>query len=75
MADVEILVADRDGLTLDLLLWQRFRRAYAGMVERTLDINPGLSATAILQLGRRVRVERPAANATGRTVPVTTLWG
>lgn len=75
MASTIVLVVEQDATTLDLLLWRRFRRAYAGMVERTLDINPGLAASAILPVGRKVTVELPAAETAAKAIPVVTLWG
>jgi len=75
MAATETLVVEHDNMTLDLVLWRRFKRAYPGMVERTLDINPGLSAGIILPIGRTFTVELPAADAPNKAIPVITLWG
>ncbi len=44
MADTERIVITGDGITLPLLVWRRFRKPMPGVVERTLDINPGLAA-------------------------------
>lgn len=75
MAATETLVVKHDATTLDLLLWRRFKREYPGMVERTLDINPGLSVNAILAIGREVIVELPTADPAVKTLPVISLWG
>lgn len=57
---IETLTVTVQRTPLDLLLWRRFGRAYAAMVERTLTINPGLAALGeYLPLGTRVRVEVP----------------
>lgn len=73
MAQTETLTVTSDGTLLDLLLWRRFRRAHVGMVERTLDINPGLSANAVLPIGCKVVVELPTTPGRG-VKPVVSLW-
>lgn len=75
MAITETLVVMHEGMTLDDVLWRHFKRAYPGMVERTIDINPGLSANVILDVGRSFVVELPSADAPSKSIPVTTLWG
>jgi phage tail protein X len=70
----ETLVVQHDATTLDLLLWRRFQRAYIGLVERTLDINPGLAEFGpILPVGTRVLIEVPAPTAVV-PLPVVSLW-
>lgn len=32
-----------DDLTVSLIVWRRFKRPMPGLVEQTLDINPGLA--------------------------------
>lgn len=44
MADTEKIVVSGEGITLPLLIWRRFRKPMPGLVERALDINPGLAA-------------------------------
>ena len=44
MSDTERIVVNADGITLPLLIWRRFRRPMPGLVEKALDINPGLAA-------------------------------
>lgn len=39
----ESLTVTADGLTLDLLIWRRYRRPIAGLVEQVLALNPGLA--------------------------------
>jgi len=62
--------------TLDLLLWQRFRREVAGLVEETLRRNPGLARLdAILPVGLSVKVAVPDPEPKSRSaVPVVTLY-
>ena len=70
----ETLIVGQSFCSLDLLLWRRYGRAIAGLVERTLEINPRLAAQGpILALGTRVTVEIPAP-AAPRAVPVISLW-
>lgn len=47
MSETEKVVVRGDGITLPLLIWRRFRKPMPGLVERTLDINPGLAARGI----------------------------
>lgn len=71
---VETLVVTHALTPLDLLLWRRFKEMPAGLVERTLDINPGLAARGpILPVGTRVDVEIPASSPASQ-VPLVTLW-
>lgn len=44
MAETERIVVNGDGITLPLLIWRRFRKPMPGLVEKALDINPGLAA-------------------------------
>lgn len=71
--DVETFRVETDGVMLDGLLWQRWRRPTPGLLERTLDINPGLAALGpVLPRGTLVRVPRltePAAE-----LAVVRLW-
>ena len=69
----ETLVVKHENTTLDLLLWRRFKRHFAGMAERTLDINPGLAAGVFLPIGREVIVELPVDPSKG-VGTVVTLW-
>ena len=74
MANTETLFVESDMTTLDLLLWRRFYRAVDGMVERTLDINPGLPRCGVvLPIGTRVVIELPEpVDRTAQTV--VSLW-
>lgn len=74
MATFETYVVESDGVMLDNLLWRRFRRPTPGLVERVLDINPGLAAMgAWLLAGTSIRVpiDQPSAPA---VVAVVKLW-
>ena len=74
MPSKETLLVAHEATTLDLLLWRRFRAATPGMVERTLDINPGLAALGpTLPVGTLVEIEVPTPGAVN-ALPVITLW-
>lgn len=48
----ETVTVASEGLTLSLIIWRRFRRARPGLVERVLDLNPGLAeAGPVLPVG------------------------
>ena len=44
MSDTEKIIVRGDGITLPVLIWRRFRKPMPGLVEKALDINPGLAA-------------------------------
>ncbi len=44
MADLtETIEVRGDAVTLSLIIWRRYRRPMFGLVEQTLDLNPGLA--------------------------------
>lgn len=64
----ETLTVESAFTTLDLLLWRRLGREVPGLVEATLDRNPGLAAQGpFLTIGTRVVVEIPAPAPPRRT--------
>ena len=74
MSTKEPLRVAFEAMTLDLLLWRRFRRPIPGMIERVLDTNRGSAALGpILPVGTLVEVEVPTAGALA-ALPVITLW-
>ena len=65
MADTEQIVVRGEGITLPLLIWRRFRKPMPGLVEKTLDMNPGLAAQGpFIGLGTEVVVPIPAETQT-----------
>ena len=40
---VERVTVSGDGLSLDLILWRKYRRRMPGLLEMALDLNPGLA--------------------------------
>ncbi len=72
--DLEVVEIDGDGLMLDAVLWQRFRRPTPGLAERTMDINPGLAALGpVLPHGTRIMIPIEK-QASVRVMPVVSLW-
>lgn len=61
------------GLTLSALIWRKYRRCTPGLVEQTLDANPGLAAHVFLPLGLKVRLPRLRDEPQAATV--VPLWG
>jgi phage tail protein X len=41
--NIEVFEVRGDRMTVDLLLWQRYRRDTKDLLERVLDMNPGLA--------------------------------
>jgi len=60
----DILVGS-EGVSVDLVIWQTYRKSMPGLLEQTLDLNPGLAGFGpILPVGTRFRlpiVRQPVA--------------
>jgi phage tail protein X len=60
----DILVSS-DGVSVDLVIWQTYRKPMPSLLEQTLDINPGLAGLGpILPVGTTFKlpiVKPPAA--------------
>lgn len=73
MAGSDPFYLSKDGDTVDLIVWKHYGRQNAGLVERVLAANPGISDFgAILPLNTRIMlpvVEVPKAEESVR------LWG
>jgi phage tail protein X len=56
----ELVTIAGDALTLDLLIWRRYRTPYPGILEAALDANPHLAKihkeTPFLPPGTQVRI-------------------
>lgn len=52
----DLIVVEAIGLNLSGVLFRYRKGRVVGLIERVLSINPGLSATAILPLGARIKV-------------------
>jgi phage tail protein X len=69
---LEMVTIRGEGITLDLLLWRRFGRKGIALVERTLEINPGVADAGLeLPLGTRVYLPLPEASAAVVAEPVS----
>ena len=56
IATQEIVVSS-DGVSVDLVIWQTYRKPMPSLLEQTLDINPGLAGLGpILPVGTRFRL-------------------
>lgn len=72
-ASTETLEVKTEGMTLDLLLWRRFRAQAAGLDTQVLDLNPGLARLGpVLPLGTKVIV--PIPTTTPSAAKVVQLW-
>lgn len=69
-----------DYVTVDLIIWKRYRAMARGMVELMLDANPQIAfvhrTTPFLPVGTYVRVPIDPALVLGRppTLPQDSLW-
>ena len=73
-ANIEAYVVTGDGMMLDAILWQRFRRKTPGLLEKVLDMNPGLAGLGpVIPNGTRIIIPiEPAPKTAVR--PVVKLW-
>lgn len=70
------IVIQGDGISVDLLLWREYGVRGRSLVERTLEINPGLAALGpIIPHGRSVIVPGLPAQTEITRTPVITLFG
>lgn len=71
---IETVKVEREGLTLSRIIWRRFKKQVPGLVERVLDINPGLSALGpILPVGTVIKIPIPNVRQNRDVTPVR-LW-
>lgn len=72
----ETITIRGENIPLDLLLWRRYGVRGRSLVERTLDLNPGLAALGpILPLGTVVIIPDLPPVATSPAVKVVSLFG
>lgn len=72
---VETITVKGDHITLDLLVWRRFRDHRSGFVERVLNMNPGLADLGpFLPIGTKVRIPLDAPELRPAERPVVRLW-
>lgn len=73
-ANFESYVTDGDGLSVDLIVWRRYRRKTPGLVEAVLDMNPGLADLGpLLPRGTKIiiPIDQPAAQ---KQATLVRLW-
>jgi len=75
MADLtETITVQGEGITVSRLIWRRFHRPMPGLVERVLDMNPGLADLGpYLPLGTKVAIPVPTEGTPDIQPPIT-LW-
>jgi phage tail protein X len=77
----EAVVIEGDNITPSLLVWRRYKRPAAGVLENMLDMNPDLiellSQSPYFPVGAIVRVpiDQAAISGAPRSVKQVTLWG
>lgn len=71
----ETIMIETDQLTVDHLVWRRFRRKVPGLVEQVLALNPGLAQLGpYLPRGARVVVPILQPAEPSADLEVITLW-
>jgi uncharacterized protein len=71
----ETVTVSGDGVTIDLLVWRKFRRPMPGLVEKILDTNFGLAKLGpILPLGTVVTIPETELNPLRRDPATILLW-
>jgi phage tail protein X len=74
IATRDILVSS-EGVSVDLVIWQTYRRPMPGLLELTLDINPGLAGLGpILPVGTKFRLPLVRPPAAPTRADVIHLW-
>lgn len=69
------ITVESDGFTVDMLIWRRYRRPMPGLLEQTLDINPGLAGLGpILPVGTVVLLPIVQTRDIVQSVEVISLW-
>lgn len=66
---MDTITVATEGVTVDLLIWRRHRQPMPGLLEATLDANPGLAGLGpVLPVGAVVNIPSPATSAQAQTV-------
>lgn len=77
----EVISIKGEGITPSLLIWRRYKRPAAGVLEFFLDMNPhildGLSKSPYLPIGTIVRlpIDQKALSGAPQSIKQATLWG
>lgn len=71
---IERYIVTGDSMMLDAVIWRRFQRPMPGLVERTLDLNPGLAAAGpLLPVGTVINIPVDAPVAP-KVINIVKLW-
>ena len=71
---IERVIVEGDGITVSLLVWRRFRRSMPGLLEQTLDRNPGLAGAGVeLPIGTVLDIPVPTPREPQLLDPIR-LW-
>jgi len=74
MTGFETFIVQGDGLTVDAIIWQRYRRRTPRLFEQTLELNPGLAELGpMIPHGTTLRIPLLPPPAE-RQVTVVRLW-
>lgn len=75
MTAIEEIRVEGDAITLSLLVWRRFKTRTPGLVERALDLNPGLADKGVvIPVGTVVRIPVDAPDKPPEQRQVVRLW-
>jgi phage tail protein X len=66
-------IAQQDDM-LDAICWRTLGTTAGGVVEQALDLNPGLSETALIAAGTPVLLPDPPTGDPVSTLDTTNLW-
>lgn len=64
----------RQGETLDAICWRVLGTTAGGVVEKALELNPGIAATALVAEGTAVLLPDPPPVGAVGTLATTNLW-
>lgn len=71
----ETITINRERMTLDLLLWQRFGGSGASLLEQALELNPGLAEHGVfIAIGSAVTLPELTNAALEKPVKVVSLF-
>jgi phage tail protein X len=68
-----LAIAQQDDM-LDAICWRTLGTTAGGVVEQALDLNPGLSETALIAAGTPVLLPDPPTGDPVSTLDTTNLW-
>jgi len=81
VSSYDLVTVTSDRITVDLIVWRRYRNHAQGVVERLLDDNPHLAKahrfSPFLPIGTQVRIpiDTDILNGTPKMRSTVVLWG